>query len=572
MMVFIGIVGAFVLTVLCSYLFVRTYSDPRQRECMTSCPVSFSLSTMLFCLLLVPVDIFVVSYGLNPDGTHSHLDVIQQTSDSFMYLYIAMYGLLLVFAFLVLPFAYFYFEEDSDEESDSSRAWGAFKYTIGFVIVCVVLLVLGIVLMKNKGHASEDWISDLTSTYTDLQGSLFFVISVLSVIGLTGWVIYTAYGMASLPIELMKQRDPSRGCCFKKQVSESEVRENERRLRLLRENQRFLAAGYDANEGMASWSRQDRNKFNQLKREEQTLTQNEIEILDIAEGGDCFDTAWAWCVPFRCALAVVFLATSLLIWLSMVLSSVDKLQHSECKAACGYAVERPTYINPIDWSLNLLSRAFPFDFLFFGFLAVYMFLCTVHGLVMAGVRLCGFKIYSIKSKKTMPHALVLGAWLLMFVVLVVNLQVLNLSPQYATFGTQYYLSEAEEPTNDAYSTLLFDPSPHTPPVPLASPPVPPQLLANGTSPAPTPAGGHHWHKTACTASYSFEHRNATDTCMMTKAATVIYLINYQYPFFGTILFWANVTFCVVYAVCWLVVLLRSKQRLRRSDSYLFDDI
>ena len=61
----------------------------------------------------------------------------------------AFYILLLVFAFFILPFAYFYFEEDEEDTTIAKRSWGALKYTVGFMVVFIVLLTLGSVL----GHA-----------------------------------------------------------------------------------------------------------------------------------------------------------------------------------------------------------------------------------------------------------------------------------------------------------------------------------------------------------------------------------------------------------------------------------
>lgn len=47
------------------------------------------------------------------------------------------------------------------------------------------------------------------------------------------------------------------------------------------------------------------------------------------------------------------------------------------------------------------------------------------------------QLYEVKKKSTMPHGLVMGVWLLMFVVLLLNVELLTLAPQYTTFGNQH---------------------------------------------------------------------------------------------------------------------------------------
>jgi hypothetical protein len=47
---------------------------------------------------------------------------------------------------------------------------------------------------------------------------------------------------------------------------------------------------------------------------------------------------------------------SILIFISLLLSVIDKLMHSECAAACGYTIDKPQIVNPLDSTLNALAK------------------------------------------------------------------------------------------------------------------------------------------------------------------------------------------------------------------------
>ena len=65
---------------------------------------------MVACFLCAAVDIYIVSSGLNSDGSQSDPDRTHKAALAIQSVYYGLYILLLVFAFLLLPFTYFYFE------------------------------------------------------------------------------------------------------------------------------------------------------------------------------------------------------------------------------------------------------------------------------------------------------------------------------------------------------------------------------------------------------------------------------------------------------------------------------
>lgn len=111
-----------------------------------------------------------------------------------------------LFFFLTLMLSRFASPEDSEESSVSSRVCSAAKYTFGFVIFFVVLLVLGIVLKKGGSHAEDaDWRDKLSNDFTSGEAVLSFSVGCLACLGLMAYVVYAAYGLSRLPLKLMSR-------------------------------------------------------------------------------------------------------------------------------------------------------------------------------------------------------------------------------------------------------------------------------------------------------------------------------------------------------------------------------
>ena len=133
-----------------------------------------------------------------------------------------MYGLTELFVFLLLPLAYFFFEEKDEEAGTSTcrRFLNACKYTIGFVVVFGVLMCIGAFALGSSGNAcldtnstsAKDWVqcravvAEHALTSNGGANALSFTIGALTVLGFLYVIFYTAYGMAALPIEMIRSR------------------------------------------------------------------------------------------------------------------------------------------------------------------------------------------------------------------------------------------------------------------------------------------------------------------------------------------------------------------------------
>ena len=173
----IWVVYAIVLALLLavSSIFIYVYQAPRERSATITIVSIFTLTSLLATVLLLPVDIALVSsttsskLGRRKDwATQDKVDDIVHTLEIIYYLLFSLDALLCL---LVVPFTYFWYEEyDEGAEEDGtqtvgSRLWGAFKYTIAFLFLVVIIFLVGFfvpVAKDRKGaHYNLDYFKKL---------------------------------------------------------------------------------------------------------------------------------------------------------------------------------------------------------------------------------------------------------------------------------------------------------------------------------------------------------------------------------------------------------------------------
>lgn len=129
-----------------SFLLVKYYTHPSESYTLATVTTTLSFSLTLSCVLLVPIDIFITSSRA--------LNIPQ---DTLMDVLTGLLILMLVLAFVLIPFVYFYGEEtydeiDSDYENQCERVCEASKYTAGFMLICSVLIIIGLLFRPDKEH------------------------------------------------------------------------------------------------------------------------------------------------------------------------------------------------------------------------------------------------------------------------------------------------------------------------------------------------------------------------------------------------------------------------------------
>ncbi|KAF7247112.1 putative lysosomal cobalamin transporter, partial [Varanus komodoensis] len=127
------------------WVYVRKYQSRRESEVISTITSIFALAIALITSALLPVDIFLVSYVKNQNGTFkdwADANVTRQIEDTVLYAYYTLYSIILFCVFLWIPFVYFYYEEKDEEDGNTCSVKTASKYTLGFLLVCTVLLLI----------------------------------------------------------------------------------------------------------------------------------------------------------------------------------------------------------------------------------------------------------------------------------------------------------------------------------------------------------------------------------------------------------------------------------------------
>eukprot|EP00457_Paulinella_chromatophora_P004695 gb/GEZN01004707.1/.p1 GENE.gb/GEZN01004707.1/~~gb/GEZN01004707.1/.p1 ORF type:complete len:577 (-),score=126.37 gb/GEZN01004707.1/:186-1850(-) len=525
------------LTVVCvfSFLVVRYYEDRREAGFITTTTSAMALAISLLALLVIPVDIFTVSSSLTSDGVETDPNMVELSGTIIRYLYYGLYGLLLVFAFALLPFAYFFYEEEDERSTPAKQARGALRYTLVFVFVWLILLTVALVTQSRiKGTAAEDWQENLQQQFTAGDSVLAYSFSFLAVLGLLGWLTYTPFGLVALPYDVFKNFHKGAEGDLQEHPTAEQSSKRRLRLRTLEEELATIKARYEYTD--RPWSLSDKARFVKLEREQAQLKRLQNKqpdrqvLLAQPDDLDCCSRCWNCLAPVRCVLALFLFLVSLLVWLSILLTTLDRFLNSDCKFQCSYTLTTSRLPNPIDLGLIYFSKFFPLDFFLFGLLMLYMFFASLIGLTKLGVRICCFKMYDVEKYATMSNALIMGIWLLVMLLAALNLQVWTIAPQYSLFGTQFYYewqlddSTNSDPADGSVSPVVCGPS------------VPGCIRVGEAQP--------------CTVGSTNEAENY---CTPSQVGNFLLMINTQIPLFGAVIFYTNIIFLLSFVVSLVLV-------------------
>jgi len=203
----------FFIGIFC-YLIVRYYQDRHESELLPTIVTVVSLCLSLFCVLLIPVDIYSVSSTSNAEGIKvMDPSEIQSRTEGVRMIYYVLYSFILAFAFGIIPFAYFFYEEDDEEVTFRQRCWGGCKYTMFIIVIVIILLVVGLFMFLVKPsdkptntEEAKEWAKKIATDGNIAESAISFSIASLTVLGYVCWITYTAYGFSGLPIGIIKGR------------------------------------------------------------------------------------------------------------------------------------------------------------------------------------------------------------------------------------------------------------------------------------------------------------------------------------------------------------------------------
>lgn len=140
------------LLICIASIFVYTYQTSDDRSAIVSTVSIITLTSLLATVLLLPVDIALVSSTTSTLGRKKDWATPERVHKTLLTLeivYYTLYSLDALLCLVVAPFTYFWYEEydevDAAEGNQSlgGRLWGAFKYTIVFILLVVILFLIG---------------------------------------------------------------------------------------------------------------------------------------------------------------------------------------------------------------------------------------------------------------------------------------------------------------------------------------------------------------------------------------------------------------------------------------------
>ncbi|OCL14376.1 putative lysosomal cobalamin transporter [Glonium stellatum] len=520
---------AIAILVAIASIFVYIYQTPRDRAASVTIVCIFTMSALLATVLLMPVDIALVSStSSSKDGRKKDWatpDRVENIVYTLKIVYYSLYSLDAILCLLVVPFTYFWYEEyDEDATEDGSqtvgsRLWGAFKYTLAFIALVVILFLVGFFVpaakkAKQDKHLDLDYFKHLLAENHG-ERALTFALGLLITIGTLIYLIYTAVGLALLPVALIKSA-PSISAPSLAANTATQLEANRERQRQLEGRNEGREGGLDA---------RDRRELESLVREERTLIRRErLAAESSGENRNWLVKAWikieAIFRPLKLLGGFVLMIIALTIFASMLITGIDKAKNSICKVNCGYVLGHINIFQPLNWIFVKSSKVFPIDYIIFLLLVLFLFSASVVGLATVGIRFLWIILFRIRKGHTSPQALLMATVMLTLIVLAINYSVaMMVAPQYATFGPQTYCDR---------------PARH---------------------PGEQPDCTHHRNAIRhCTE--LAENPVAKDVCTPSVVSTFINRVTVNFPFFGVVDFWAQFAFLGIYLIVFITTLFR----------------
>ncbi|KKK23788.1 hypothetical protein P175DRAFT_0496917 [Aspergillus ochraceoroseus IBT 24754] len=524
----IWVVYAIVVAILflLASVFIYVYQTPRDRSPSVTFTCIIAISCLLATILLLPVDVALisstVSSNLGQRKDWATDDVVERIVFSLKLVYYILYSLDVLLCLLVVPFVYFWYEEydevaaQAGEQTSAQRFLGAFKYTLSFIAIVVVLFLVGffVPISKDKNGHGLDFFKKLL-TENRGERALSFSVGLLITIGMCLYALYTSTGLAILPIRLIRGA-PSISSKNWRATTTTQLESN-------RERQRQLEGRCAGNPELLS--SKDRRELDALVREERTLIRRQ-RLADEAQGEEqkFFTRAWlrieAFFRPFKLLGGIILFLVILLTWVSMLLTAIDKAKNSICKHRCGYILGHINIFNPINQVFVQSAKVFPIDYVIFTLLVLLFFSGSVVGIATVGIRFLWIRIFQIRKGHTSPQALLLMTAMLMLMILALNYSIsMVVAPQYATFGPQTFCDRSP----DSPGTLLDC------------------------------ADSKHLVRSC---SESGENEAAKKVCTPSVASTILNRVSINFPFFGAVFFWAQFVFLGFYLIALVAALFR----------------
>jgi LMBR1 domain-containing protein 1 len=268
---------AVALVAVIASVFTYIYQAPRERSAVVVTVTIITLTSLLATILLLPVDIALVSstsstkLGVKKDwATPAKVEDILLT---LKIIYYCLYSFDALLCLIVCPFTYFWYEEYDEVDAAEGtqkfgqRFWAAFKYTIVFILLVVIIFLIGffVPIVARDGLPMElDYFKRLLMENRG-DRAITFSLGLLISLGTLLYVLYTAAGLALLPISFIRSA-PSISAPELSQTTANALEQNRERQRQLEGRGAGRQGGLPA---------KDQRELEALVREERTLVRRE---------------------------------------------------------------------------------------------------------------------------------------------------------------------------------------------------------------------------------------------------------------------------------------------------------
>ncbi|KAL4640919.1 putative lysosomal cobalamin transporter [Arapaima gigas] len=409
------------------WVYIRKYQSRQESEVVSTITAICALAVALITSALLPVDIFLVSYMKYSNGTYKEWAASNETrgqiEDTVLYGYYTLYSIILFCVFIWIPFVYFYYEEkDDDNINKCLQVKNALKYTIGFIIVCTALLLIGaFVPLETPPNQNATQLEKVQYFFEELVSShglaaLSFSVSSLTLIGMLAVITYTAYGMTVLPLNLIKG---TRSIAYERLETTEDIDDVEQQIEKLRSK---------CEDGRPLSSR-DRRRLQELESKLQVLKRRDRH-LEIAEK-NC-------CTKVGSALRPLKVSTRPPLCLPIALHSAG--------INSGFLIFGTNLTNPVNELLLALQPVFPLDYVLITVITMYFVFTSMAGIRNIGIWFFWIRLYKIRPRRTCPQALLFLCMILLLIVLHTSYMIYSLAPQYVIYGSQKYLVQDKMPS------------------------------------------------------------------------------------------------------------------------------
>ncbi|KAE9359101.1 hypothetical protein PF008_g2396 [Phytophthora fragariae] len=385
-----------------------------------------ALYVALLCLFTAPVDVYLLENALPHVPTNVR---------ALRVLYRVYFAALALYSFVGAPLAYNYAKQTEIAHltlrfSARDRLYAALKRTACFLLGLSLLLVMAmVVLLCGKPASSDiDWLRPLLKFSSDLETFLRLLVSILALTGMYLWLFVCSRGLASVPLVGLLMEDHS--IDENMTTFEDLLQENAMETQATKQTRETILQRYAVEQQMSG---ADQERLSQLKTREKLLEERR-EVLDVNLRRFALTGKLSCC--WKIPIGVVLMVLSLLIVVSMLITSIDKMAHSNFER--GFLLNAPEFPNPMDLLLVLASRVFPLDYVVFAVLFVYLFAISLIVLKRHGLQFLCFRLGRLQPRLTSAATMTMLSLVLMQLAMVGLFALLTLAPQYATFGHQMF--------------------------------------------------------------------------------------------------------------------------------------